>query len=150
MGGLKRKSSSNAKTLAKSKKKKGPHLPNSILKVIASQKRPLNSDEEDDDDAIDSDDEHGGDLYEYEEGVPEEESRKNNRYDRHDNYDYELPEDFEVRLAIDCVSYRRHCCLNCYVFCLFFFTITETCLLLVFFFSLGKYATSKQHKTIGG
>ncbi|KAF8085671.1 hypothetical protein N665_0653s0015 [Sinapis alba] len=94
MGGLKRKSSSSAKTLAKSKKKKGPHLPNSILKVIASQKRPLNSDEEDDD-AIDSDDEHGDDLYEYEEGVPEEESRKNNRYDRHDNYDYELPEDFE-------------------------------------------------------
>ncbi|KAF8051252.1 hypothetical protein N665_1758s0001, partial [Sinapis alba] len=94
MGGLKRKSSSSAKTLAKSKKKKGPHLPNSILKVIASQKRPLNSDEEDDD-AIDSDEEHGGDLYEYEEGVPEEDSRKNNRYDRHDNYDYELPEDFE-------------------------------------------------------
>ncbi|KAF3539064.1 hypothetical protein F2Q69_00021470 [Brassica cretica] len=96
MGGLKRKSSSSAKTLAKSKKKKGPHLPNSILKVIANQKRPLNSDEEDDD-VIGSDDEHGGDLYEYEEGVPEEESRKNNRYDRHDNYDYELPEDFEVR-----------------------------------------------------
>ncbi|CAH8350367.1 unnamed protein product [Eruca vesicaria subsp. sativa] len=93
-GGLKRKSSSSSKSLAKSKKKKGPHLPNSILKVIANQKRPLNSDEEDDD-AIDSDDEHGGDLYEYEEGVPEEESRKNNRYDRHDNYDYELPEDFE-------------------------------------------------------
>lgn len=99
MGGLKRKSSSSAKTLAKSKKKKGPHLPNSILKVIANQKRPLNSDEEDDD-VIGSDDEHGGDLYEYEEGVPEEESRKNNRYDRHDNYDYELPEDFEVRFLL--------------------------------------------------
>ncbi|KAF8106106.1 hypothetical protein N665_0147s0062 [Sinapis alba] len=94
MGGLKRKSSSwSAKSVAKSKKKKGPHLPNSILKVIASQKRPLNSDL--DDDEIGSDDEHGGDLYEYEEGVPEEESRKNNRYGRHDNYDYELPEDFE-------------------------------------------------------
>ncbi|RID75567.1 hypothetical protein BRARA_B02606 [Brassica rapa] len=96
MGGLKRKSSSSAKALAKSKKKKGPHLPNSILKVIANQKRPLKSDEEDDDDVLGSDDEHGGDLYEYEEGVPEEESRKNNRYDRHDNYDYELPDDFEV------------------------------------------------------
>ncbi|KAF2596531.1 hypothetical protein F2Q68_00009686 [Brassica cretica] len=34
MGGLKRKSSSSAKTLAKSKKKKGPHLPNSILKEV--------------------------------------------------------------------------------------------------------------------
>ncbi|XP_056854923.1 U3 small nucleolar RNA-associated protein 14 isoform X2 [Raphanus sativus] len=96
MGGLKRKSSSSAKSVAKSKKKKkGPHLPNSILKVIADQKRPLNSDEEEEEDEIDSDDEHGGDLYEYEEGVPEEESRKNNRYDRHDNYDYELPDDFE-------------------------------------------------------
>ncbi|KAG2314532.1 hypothetical protein Bca4012_065227 [Brassica carinata] len=59
------------------------------------QRRPLNSDEEDDD-AIDSDDEPGGNLYEYEEGVPEEESRKNNCYDRHDNYDYELSEDFET------------------------------------------------------
>ncbi|VYS61602.1 unnamed protein product [Arabidopsis thaliana] len=88
--GEKRKSTS--KTLAKNKKRKGPHLPNSILKTIANEKRPLNSDE--DDDEIDSDDENV-DLYEYEEGVPEEESKKNNRYDRVDNYDYELPEDFE-------------------------------------------------------
>ncbi|KAL1225152.1 hypothetical protein V5N11_033563 [Cardamine amara subsp. amara] len=89
--GEKRKSTS--KTLVKSKKSKGPHLPNSILKTIADAKRPLNSDEEDDE--IDSDDVNGGDLYEYEEGVPEEESKKNNRYDRVDNYEYELPEDFE-------------------------------------------------------
>lgn len=92
MGGVKRKSSS--KTLAKGKKRKGPHLPNSILKTIANEKRPLNSDEEDDE--IDSDDVNGGGLYEYEEGVPEEESRKNNRYDRVVNYDFELSEDFKV------------------------------------------------------
>ncbi|KAF8117438.1 hypothetical protein N665_0010s0015 [Sinapis alba] len=64
------------------------------LGLDSFQRRPLNSEEEDDD-AIDSDDEPGGDLYEYEEGVPEEESRKNNSYDRHDNYDYEHSEDFE-------------------------------------------------------
>lgn len=91
-GGEKRKSS--FKNLANAKKRRtGPHLPSSILKTIANEKRPLNSDE--DDDEIDSDDENV-DLYEYEEGVPEEESKKNNRYDRVDNYDYELPEDFEV------------------------------------------------------
>ncbi|KAH0908098.1 hypothetical protein HID58_031419 [Brassica napus] len=53
MGSLKRKSSWSSKTLAKSKKRKGPHLPNSILKMIATHKRPLNSD----DNEIDSDDE---------------------------------------------------------------------------------------------
>ncbi|XP_010422597.1 PREDICTED: U3 small nucleolar RNA-associated protein 14 isoform X1 [Camelina sativa] len=90
MVGEKRRSTS--KNLAKNKKRKGPHLPNSILKTIANEKRPLNSDEEDDE--IDSDDANV-DLYEYEEGVPEEESRKNNRYDPVVNYDYELPEDFE-------------------------------------------------------
>ncbi|KAK9945694.1 hypothetical protein M0R45_011193 [Rubus argutus] len=37
----------------------------------------------------------GQDLYEYEEGVPEEESKKNRRFDPVDNLDYELPEDFE-------------------------------------------------------
>lgn len=53
-------------------------------------------------DEIDSDDGNGGDLYEYEEGVAEEESRKNNRYDRVDNYEFELPDDFEVvLLSID-------------------------------------------------
>ncbi|KFK30830.1 hypothetical protein AALP_AA6G031200 [Arabis alpina] len=90
MGGVKRKSSS--KTLAKGKKKKGPHLPNSILRVIANEKRPLNSDDEID---SDSDDVNGGDLYEYEEGIPEEESGKNKRYGDAVNYEYELPENYE-------------------------------------------------------
>ncbi|CAN6853153.1 unnamed protein product [Brassica oleracea var. botrytis] len=87
MGSLKRKSSWSSKTLAKSKKRKGPHLPNSILKMIATHKRPLNSD----DNEIYSDLE----LYEYEEGIPEEESRKNNRYGRLDSYEFKLPDDFE-------------------------------------------------------
>uniref|UniRef100_A0A1J3J0L4 U3 small nucleolar RNA-associated protein 14 n=1 Tax=Noccaea caerulescens TaxID=107243 RepID=A0A1J3J0L4_NOCCA len=88
---MKMKRKSDSKTLAKGKKRKGPHLPNSILKTIANEKRPLNSDDE-----IHSDDDNGGgDLYEYEEGVPEEESRKNNRYDRVDNFEFELPEDFK-------------------------------------------------------
>ncbi|CAA7033705.1 unnamed protein product [Microthlaspi erraticum] len=88
---MKMKRKSDSKTLAKGKKRKGPHLPNSILKTIANEKRPLNSD----DDEIDSDEDNGGDLYEYEEGVPEEESRRNNRYDRVDNFEFELPEDFK-------------------------------------------------------
>lgn len=90
---MKMKRKSDSKTLAKGKKRKGPHLPNSILKTIANEKRPLNSDDEID---SDDDDNGGGDLYEYEEGVPEEESRKNNRYDRVDNFEFELPEDFKV------------------------------------------------------
>lgn len=92
MGALKRKSPSSSKTLAgNSKKRRGPYLPNSILKIIATQKRPLNSD-----------DENGVDLYEYEEGIPEEESRKNNRYGRlHYNYEFKLPDDFEVPLTVN-------------------------------------------------
>ncbi|ESQ40396.1 hypothetical protein EUTSA_v10015339mg [Eutrema salsugineum] len=93
MGGEKRKSSFKT-LLAKGMKRKGPHLPNSILETIANERRPnLNSDEEDD--KIDFDDGNGVHVYEYEEGVPEEESRKNNRYDRVDNYEFELPEYFE-------------------------------------------------------
>ncbi|KAJ0265081.1 hypothetical protein HA466_0014380 [Hirschfeldia incana] len=92
MESLKMKSSSSSKTLAaNSKKRRGPYLPNSILKIIATHKRPLNSDDEE----VDPDDENGVELYEYEEGIPEEESRKNNRYGRLHNYEFKLPDDFE-------------------------------------------------------
>ncbi|OAY80691.1 U3 small nucleolar RNA-associated protein 14 [Ananas comosus] len=37
----------------------------------------------------------GEDVYEYDEPVPEEEARKNRRFDEVENYEYELPEDFE-------------------------------------------------------
>ncbi|XP_022149059.1 U3 small nucleolar RNA-associated protein 14 homolog A [Momordica charantia] len=36
-----------------------------------------------------------GDFYEYEEVIPEEESKKNRRYDAVDNYEYELPDHFK-------------------------------------------------------
>lgn len=41
-----------------------------------------------------------GDVYEYEEVIPEEESKKNRRYDTVDNYEYELPDHFKVRVVI--------------------------------------------------
>lgn len=49
-----------------------------------------NSDQEDEDIKSDID------LYEYEEQIPDEESRKNRRYDPVDNFEYQLPKDFQV------------------------------------------------------
>ncbi|XP_023636335.1 uncharacterized protein C57A7.06 [Capsella rubella] len=81
------------KNLANEKKRRsGPHLPNSLLKTIAHETRPLHFGDRACSADIDSDD---CDLYEYEEGVAEEESKKNHRYDRVNNYEFELPEDFE-------------------------------------------------------
>ncbi|KAK1428166.1 hypothetical protein QVD17_16994 [Tagetes erecta] len=72
---------------AKDKKwKKGPHLPNALQKQLQS----LNPS---DDEEIKSDDEL--DLYEYEEQLPDEELKKNRRYDPVENFEYQLPEDFE-------------------------------------------------------
>lgn len=51
-----------------------------------------------DDEEIDSDD--ANDVYEYEEAVPEEESSKNRRYDPVENFEYELPQQFEVGLFL--------------------------------------------------
>ncbi|XP_076912868.1 U3 small nucleolar RNA-associated protein 14-like [Bidens hawaiensis] len=68
--------------------KKGPHLPNALQKQLDAL-NPRNDD--DDEEIIRSDD----DLYEYEEKLPEEESKKNRRYDPVENFEYELPEDFE-------------------------------------------------------
>ncbi|XP_076894081.1 U3 small nucleolar RNA-associated protein 14-like [Bidens hawaiensis] len=65
--------------------KKGPHLPNALQKQLDS----LNRNEEED--IIQSDE----DLYEYGEKLPEEESQKNRAYDPVENFEYELPEDFE-------------------------------------------------------
>nr|XP_004246740.1 U3 small nucleolar RNA-associated protein 14 homolog A [Solanum lycopersicum] len=71
------------------RKRSGPRLPNAMLKELQLPKRYADSDEE-----IGSDDALN-DLYEYEEGVAEEESRKNRRFDPVENYQYELPEEFE-------------------------------------------------------
>ncbi|KAB8778266.1 hypothetical protein FH972_026681 [Carpinus fangiana] len=37
-----------------------------------------------------------GDVYEYQEGVPQEESRKNCQFDPVKNFEYELPENYKV------------------------------------------------------
>ncbi|XP_055812363.1 uncharacterized protein LOC129882196 [Solanum dulcamara] len=72
------------------RKRVGPRLPNAMLKELQLPKRYTDSDDEDigSDDAV-------NDLYEYEEGVAEEESRKNRRFDPVENYQYELPDEFE-------------------------------------------------------
>lgn len=73
-------------------KRTGPHLPNALrreVELLNPNPNPSLSDEE-----IDSDD--ANDLYEYEEAIPEEESRKNRRYDPVDNFEYQLPDQFKV------------------------------------------------------
>lgn len=73
------------------KKRKGPRLPNSLRKEIDRlNTNSLNGSDED----IDSDE--ARDFYEYEEPLPQEESGKNRRFDPVENYEYELPEKFEV------------------------------------------------------
>nr|GLL43488.1 uncharacterized protein C57A7.06-like isoform X1 [Ipomoea trifida] len=72
------------------KRRHGPGLPNVLRKQIALQ-------DASDSDAADSD-VAAGDLYEYEQGFAEEESKKNKRYDPVENYLselHELPEDFK-------------------------------------------------------
>lgn len=100
---MKKEKSSGSKTLSTKKKKskrndvrKGPRLPNSLRKEIErlNPSTQLNSDDED----INSDEGEflTDDIYEYEEKIPQEESRKNRRFDPVENFEYELPEDFEV------------------------------------------------------
>ncbi|KAK9281752.1 hypothetical protein L1049_004657 [Liquidambar formosana] len=75
------------------RKRTGPRLPSALRKELdLINPKPPNSDEE-----IDSDEGelYGKDVYEYEERVPEEESKKNRRFDPVDNYEYELPENFK-------------------------------------------------------
>ncbi|KAJ6873440.1 hypothetical protein NC651_032345 [Populus alba x Populus x berolinensis] len=72
------------------KRRTGPRLPQSLRKEL-DRVNPNDqySSEEDDDEGF------SNDVYEYEEGVPEEESKKNRRFDSIENYEYQLPEDFE-------------------------------------------------------
>ncbi|XVF72649.1 hypothetical protein PTKIN_Ptkin12aG0136600 [Pterospermum kingtungense] len=94
----KSKRHSNSKGLTKNNKKKtnekkkrtGPRLPSALRTEIDRLNPRVSSNR---DDEIDSD--VGNDFYEYEEEVPQEESRKNRRFDPVENYEYELPEDFE-------------------------------------------------------
>ncbi|CAM6036547.1 unnamed protein product [Sphagnum compactum] len=74
-------------------KKVGPQLASSLLKELKGDDdhRRKQSKEEEEDDSI-----LPGDVYEYEEQLPEEEAGKNRRYDSVDQLDYELPSDFET------------------------------------------------------
>lgn len=66
-------------------------LASTLLKAIgASEDRRKASVDAEDAEEVD------GDVYEYEEGVPEEERGKNKRFDDVDRLEYELPSDFEV------------------------------------------------------
>ncbi|KAK8497530.1 hypothetical protein V6N13_002934 [Hibiscus sabdariffa] len=72
------------------RKGKGPRLPSALRTELDRLNPRISSDS---DEGIDSD--VGNDVYEYEEEVPQEESRKNRRFDPVENYEYEMPEDFE-------------------------------------------------------
>lgn len=72
---------------------RGPRLPNAFQKELDS--RYPKGGPSDDEDDIPFNYDVGDDVYEYEEAIPEEESKKNKRFDRVENYQYELPEDFE-------------------------------------------------------
>lgn len=78
-------------------KSSGPRLPSAFRKQLDNFVRP-NSRHDEDDEVVDSDEaevNYAIDVYEYEEEVAEEESKKNRRYDHVDNYEYELPETFK-------------------------------------------------------
>jgi hypothetical protein len=78
-------------------KKVGPQLASSLLKELKGDgdgRRKQSKEEEEDDSIL------PGDVYEYEEQLPEEEAGKNRRYDSVDQLDYELPSDFEVCFSL--------------------------------------------------
>lgn len=104
VNGKKRKSlSSNANTCIKSNEKRrrrGPRLPNAFRRELELRNPTVGGDDSDGDEEIDSDGAVGNKIYEYEEGIAEEETMKNKRYDRVENFEFELPEDFEVCLSL--------------------------------------------------
>ncbi|KAL2231844.1 UNVERIFIED_CONTAM: putative protein C57A7.06 [Sesamum indicum] len=86
----------NKKEDASEKRRRhGPRLPNALRKELDVFNRTVEGEPSDVDERIDSDDAVGNDVYEYEEGIAEEESKKNRRFDTVENYQYELPEDFQ-------------------------------------------------------
>lgn len=70
------------------KRRTGPRLPQSLRKEL-DRINPNDQSCSEEDEGI------NGDVYEYEERVPEEESKKNRRFDSVENYEYKLPEDFK-------------------------------------------------------
>lgn len=102
-GGVKSNKRKNSSSNGKKKEEKsnekrrrqGPHLPNALKKELELRNPTVDGEDSDGDESIDSDGAIGNDFYEYEEGVAEEESMKNKRYDPVEKYEYELPEDFK-------------------------------------------------------
>lgn len=92
----------------------GPRLHSKLLKELGAGRKQVQEDKDDDDALVVKD------VYEYEEGVAEEEAGKNRRFDAVDGVEYELPSDFEVTLAIICILWRsldlfQQFCRDCYV-----------------------------------
>lgn len=91
-----------SKTLAKKgkkndgRKRSGPRLPNLLRKELDRLNPNVPSNSEGNEE-IDSDEGelYTGDIYEYQEGVPQEESKKNRRFDPVENFEYELPENYK-------------------------------------------------------
>lgn len=91
----------NKKEQANEKRpRRGPRLPNALQKELNLFNPTVGGEPSDGDEEIDFDDAVGNDVYEYEEAIPEEESKKNRRFDPVENYQFELPEDFEVSHSI--------------------------------------------------
>lgn len=70
----------------------GPRLPTALRRQLDAL-GPGTSRGSDEDEEAESDDEGAHDVYEYEEGVPEEEAGKNGRYDAVEKYEYEFDSD---------------------------------------------------------
>ncbi|CAA2933702.1 G-protein coupled receptor Mth2 [Olea europaea subsp. europaea] len=83
-------SSSKKKGKEQNRPRHGPRLPNALQKELnllnPVVERAFSDGEED----INLDDTVGNDVYEYEEGVPEEESKKNKRFDPIDSYEMRM------------------------------------------------------------
>ncbi|KAL4196932.1 hypothetical protein AMTRI_Chr04g248760 [Amborella trichopoda] len=73
------------------KDKKMPHLPSSLRRELGIER----FNREDGHESNSEEELHPGDaVYEYDEPLPQEESKKNRRFDHVDNLEYELPESF--------------------------------------------------------
>ncbi|KAF9606486.1 hypothetical protein IFM89_025761 [Coptis chinensis] len=81
-------------TKKKEERRKGPRLPNSLKRELESL-NPKNVNSSDEEEGGSEDEFNSNDVYEYEAEVPEEESKKNRRYDSVDNLEYQLPDEFE-------------------------------------------------------
>ncbi|CAI9771973.1 unnamed protein product [Fraxinus pennsylvanica] len=88
-------SSSRTKGKEQNRPRRGPRLPNALRKELNLLNPAIERGFSDGDEDINFGDIVGNDVYKYEEGIPEEESKKNKRFDPVDNYEYELPKDFE-------------------------------------------------------